>query len=41
VGRRAEPRAELLDEPRLAEARLADDLDELALAAPRALEAPR
>ena len=39
VRRRAEPGAEFLDEPRLAEARLADDLHELALAAPRALPA--
>ena len=37
--RRAEAGAEFFYEPRLAEARLADDLDELALAAPRALPA--
>ena len=40
VRRLAEPGAKLLDEPRLAEARLADDLDELAFAAARPLEAP-
>ena len=37
----AEPRAELLDEPRLADAGLADDEHELALACPRALPAAR
>ena len=37
----AEPGVELLDEPRLAEAGLADDQDELAFACARALPAAR
>ena len=40
VRRFGEPGAELLDQARLAEARLADDHDELALALARALPAP-
>ena len=39
-GRLAEPRVKLLDQPRLAEAGLADDQHELALALARALPAP-
>src|SRR5271169_4294164 len=41
VWRIDQPRVELLDQARLAEAGLADDLDELALARPRALPAPQ
>ena len=40
VGRLAEPCAKLVDEPRFADAGLADDLHELALAGARAVPAP-